>query len=198
MNIAILGSSFDPPHNGHLKIARNILKTKKANKVILMPVNIHPFGKNLTLSSHRLQMTKFLQEKNIEVSELEINKNSVSFSVDTLKALQQKYPLDRFCWIIGSDQLISFNKWKEWQAILRDFGLIIFPRGTHVDVAQEIKKLMSEKQIGKNLIILNAKDFPHINISSSEIKQRVKSGKSISDLVPKKVEDYIMRNKLYK
>ncbi len=197
MKIAILGSSFDPPHNGHLKIAQNILKSQKINKVILMPVNIHPFGKKLISPIHRLQMTKLLEGKNIEVSDLEINKNSTSYSIDTLKTLQQKFSTDKFYWIIGSDQIPSFDQWKDWQNILSDFGLIIFPRNTSVDITKEIKKIINGKQIGENLIILSIKDFPHINISSSEIKERVRMGKSIKNLVPKRVEEYIIQHKLY-
>lgn len=200
MNIAVLGSSFDPPHNGHLEIAKNILKAGRVSKVILMPVNIHPFAKKLTPAYHRLTMAKFLEEKNIKVSDLELKKNSISYSIDTLKTLQQQSPEDKFYWIIGSDHLDSFTKWKDWQKILSDFGLIVVPRDIKprfhlrggVAPAAHL-----EGESRKNIIILNSKDFPPLNVSSSEIKKKIKIGKTIKDLVPKKIENYIIQNKLY-
>lgn len=187
MNIAVLGSSFDPPHNGHLAAARNVLKSQKVGKVILMPVNIHPFGKKLIPSHHRLLMAKLLQEESIEVSDLEIKRGKISYAIDTLSQLKKLYPKDHFVWIIGKDQIKNFAKWKNWQKIISEFGLIIVPRHAHTNTPKEIK----------NIITLNAKNFPPIDISSSEIKKRIKTGKTITNLVPKEVEKYIIQNKLY-
>ena len=198
MNIAVLGSSFDPAHNGHLTIANNVLKSQKVNKVILMPVNIHPFAKQLTQAKHRLSMAKLLEEKNIKVSDLEIKRNSTSYSIDTLKTMHQEFPNDKLYWIIGSDYLDNFTKWKDWKKIISDFGLIIVPRDTRFHLRGGVAlatRLRGETQ--RNIIILNAKDFPPIDVSSSEIKKRIKEGKRITNLVPKKIEEYIMQNKLY-
>lgn len=197
MNIAILGSSFDPPHNGHLTVAKNVLKSKKVSKVILMPVNIHPFAKKLTLKHHRLVMTELLEEKNIEVSDFEIKKRSTSYSIDTLKASQKQFPKDKFFWIIGSDYLNSFTKWKDWRSIIRAFGLIIVARDSHTDITSTVKKIINDKTLERSIIILNVKDFPPLDISSSEIKKRIKERKTIKNLVPKKVESYIIQNNLY-
>lgn len=206
MNIAVLGSSFDPAHNGHLTIANNILRSKKINKVILMPVNIHPFAKKLTPVIHRLAMAKFLGEKlrtssvqgkGIEVSDLELKKGSTSYSIDTLKVLRQNFPKDKLYWIIGSDYLGTFTKWKGWQKIIQDFGLIIVARDINTDIEKGVKKFINDKNLEKKIIILNAKDFPPFDISSSEIKKRIKEGRSIKNLVPENVGNYIIRNKLY-
>ncbi len=165
MTIAVLGASFDPSHNGHLTIAENVLKSQKADKVILMPVNIHPFAKKLSNASHRLAMAKLLAGNNIEVSDLEIKRGKISYTIDTLNELKKLYPEDHFSWIIGSDQLEKFSKWKSWQYIVNDFGIIVAPR-----------------------------DNP---VSSSEIRKKIKERKTIKNLVPEKVEEYIMKNKLY-
>ncbi len=197
MNVAVLGSSFDPAHNGHLTIARNVLKSQNVNKVILMPVNIHPFAKELTSLNHRLKMAKLLEGDDIKVSDLELKRNSTSYSIDTLQVLQQKFPNDKFYWIIGSDYLDTFTKWKDAQKILSDFGLIIVARDTYMDIAKEFKKIINDKGLNKNIIILNAKNFPPLDISSSEIRKRVKEKKSISNFVPKKIEEYIIKHRLY-
>ena len=197
MNIAVLGSSFDPAHNGHLAIAKNVLKSGRVNKVILIPVNIHPFAKKLTPVVHRLAMAKLLEEENIKVSDWELKKNSTSYSIDTLQALQKNFTKDRLYWIIGSDSLESFTKWKDWQKIIKDFGLIIVARDTEINITEEVKKLVNNNVFEKNIIILNAKDFPPLDVSSSEIKKKIKIGKTIKNLVPKKIENYIIQNKLY-
>ena len=196
MNIAVLGSSFDPAHNGHLAIAKNVLKSQKIDKVILMPVNIHPFSKKISKTFHRFAMAKLLKQKCIEVSDLELKKNSTSYSIDTLSVLTTQYPNDHFYWIIGSDHLDSFTKWKDWQKIISDFGLVIVARDTHTDIERKLKKFVNYDY--KNIIILDAKDFSPFDISSSEIKKRIKEKKSIKNLVPKSVENYIIKHKLYK
>lgn len=198
MNIAVLGASFDPSHNGHLTIAKNVLRSKKIDKVILMPVNIHPFAKRLIEARHRLAMAKLLKEKNIEISDLELRKKSTSYSIETLRILQQKYPKDKFYWIIGSDHLQNFTKWRDWEKIINDFGLVIVARNIHTDIAKEFKKIINTKGLSKNIIILHPKKFPPIDVSSSEIKKRIKEGKTISNLVPKKIENYIIKNSLYR
>lgn len=166
MTIGILGSSFDPPHKGHLAIARLLLKSKKIDKVLLMPVHVHPFEKKLSAPKDRLAMTKLLEEKNISVSTIELNKKGISYSIETLRKLKKHFPKDQFYWILGSDQLNSLPEWKDWQEIINDFGVIVV-----------------------------ARDNP---ISSSEIKKRIKEGKSIAGMVPKKVEKYIIQNGLYR
>lgn len=166
MNIAVLGGSFDPPHNGHLHVARELLKNKKCEKVILMPVFKHPFDKLLTDSSHRFAMTELLENKNIEVSDIEILRKKTSYSIDTLNALKNLCPKDDFFWVIGKDQVKDFKKWKGWREIKEKFGLIVVPRSA-------------------------------IDISSTEIRKRVKEGKSIKYFVPEKVKSYIIENRLY-
>lgn len=198
MNIAVLGSSFDPVHNGHLTIARNVLKSQKVNKVILMPVNIHPFAKELTPLHHRLKMAKLLEEESIEVSDYEINKHSKSYSIETLEFLQKQFPQDNLYWIIGADNLRNFTKWRDWRKIIEDFGLIIVARDSLINIKKGVEEIIEDKNLEKKIIILDAKDFPPIDISSSEIKERIKKGKSITNLVPKRVENYIIENKLYR
>lgn len=191
MNIAILGGSFDPPHNGYVAIIKNVLGSQKARKIILMPTSIHPFGKKLTLSYHRSKMAKLLEGKNTKVSDFEIKKNSISYSIQTLKALQKQFPKDKIYWIIGTDNLKNFTKWKDWREIIEKFGIIVIPR-RNFPVTEGL--LGGESQ---NIIILTEKDFSPINISSSQVRKRIKEEKSIKKMVPREVEKYIIENKLY-
>src|SRR3989344_6583435 len=115
MNIAILGGSFDPPHNGHRAIAGEIKKQLGLDHVLLMPCYQHPFRKSLSQALDRLAMTKLLENDDIKISDFEVKQQTISYSVDTLTTLSEMFPQDTFSWILGSDQLIDFPKWKNWQ-----------------------------------------------------------------------------------
>ena len=165
MKIAVLGGSFDPPHNGHLFAAKSLLKQRLCQKIILVPCLRHPFGKKLSKAAHRLAMTRLFENENIEVSDIEMLREETSYTIDTLNALKTQFPKDYFVWIIGSDQVKDFKKWKGWKEIKEKFGLIVVPR--------------------------------KVDISSSEIKKRIKEGKDIEGFVPKEVGRYIIQHGLY-
>lgn len=192
MNVAVFGASFDPPHNGHLTIVNNVLRLKKIAQIILMPVNIHPFAKKLTSTVHRLAMAKLLEGKNIKVSDLEIKRGKISYTIDTLNELKKLYPKDHFVWIIGEDQIKNFKKWKSWQEIIEKFGLIVIPRK---GFRHSEKQTQNNK---KDTIPIAINSFKLIDVSSSEIKKRIKEGKSIKNLVPKTIGNYIIQNRLYR
>lgn len=197
MNIAVLGASFDPAHNGHLTIARNILRSQKANKVILMPVNIHPFAKKLTSPRHRLNMAKLLEEENIEVSDLEIKRGKISYTIDTLNELKKLYPKDHFVWIIGEDQIKNFTKWKDWREIINKFKLVIVPRTGFKKAGKELKNIAKLVSFPSHIILVNKNKFAPIYISSTLIRKKIKEKKSVSNMMPKKVEEYIIKHRLY-
>lgn len=197
MNIAILGGSFDPPHKGHAIIANRLLKLYRFDRVWLMPCYQHPFNKNLSSPDKRFEMTKYLENDSVKVSDLEIRRKKISYTIDTLRLLAGKRPQDKFSWIIGTDQAIDFTKWKKWQEIINDFNLVIVPR-THFKkaekVLQNIGKLVKSP---KNINLIDRKRFPPIYVSSRFIRKKIKENKSISNMAPKKVEEYIIKNKLY-
>lgn len=193
MKIAILGGSFDPPHKGHIKIAEQVLLKLHFDQVWLMPCFTHAFGKKLSSPQDRLNMTKLLQAKNIKISNYETEKKEVSISFETLESLSKLYPQDYFFWIIGSDQIDDFPKWNNWQEIINKYGLIIIKRNKKEDIEEKTKNII--KNLDK-ILFLESANIP--NISSTEIREKVKNGKPISNLVPEKVEEYINRHNLYK
>lgn len=197
MKIAILGGSFDPPHAGHAAVAKRLLKLFNFDEVWLMPCFSHPFNKNLSASDKRLEMTKYLENDNVRVSDLEIRKKSTSYTINALKFLAKKRPKDKFCWIIGTDQVRDFRKWKDWQEIINKFKLIIVPRTNFKKAEIELKNIAKKVVAPKNIVLINRKEFPPIYISSILIRKKIKEKKSISNLVPKKVEKYIIQNKIY-
>ena len=236
MKIGILGGSFDPPHNGHLHVAKTLLKNKYCEKVIFMPCFKHPFSKLLTPSYHRLAMTKLLivhnvipakagiqqptrfpikacpvldtgsgmtktrrmskllERRSIEVSDIEIKKEKISYTIDTLNSLKTQSPKDDFVWIIGEDQVTDFEKWKDWQEIIKMFGLLVVPRSTWKEPIQSPSRWPDGLLEGGRVFV----SFRPLNVSSTTIRKRIKQGLPIDNLVPKEVEKYIIQNKLYK
>lgn len=207
MNIAILGGSFDPPHKGHVTIANRLLKLIHFDQVWLMPLFQHPFnkpstesvlGKNLSAPDKRLEMTKYLERGPVKVSDFEIRKKTISYTIDTLRFLTKKRPKDKFCWVIGTDQVDNFTKWREWQEIINNFKLIVIPRTGFKKAEKELKNIAKQVIAPKNITLIDRKRFPPIYISSTLIRKKAKENKSISNMVPKKVGKYIIQNKLYK
>lgn len=198
MQIAILGGSFDPPHLGHLLIARQVLERLPIDEVWLMPCYQHDFDKPLSHPSHRLAMTKLLEDSGIKASDFEIKQKKVARTIYTLRDLSKRFPKNRFSFIVGSDQLRDFHKWDEWKNLIKEFSLIIFPREIalpHLDAT--VKKSLRLTELPKTVIVMNFPDLVLTNISSTIIRGRVQRGLPIDFLVPKKVEEYIKKNNLY-
>lgn len=212
MKIAILGGSFDPPHKGHVAIANRLLKLNHFAEIWLMPCYQHPFNKNLSSPKIRLEMTKLLEGRKtrlpspegevnggqVKVSDLEIRKKTISYTIDTLRNLARKRPQDKFYWIIGTDQVSDFTKWKNWQEIINNFKLIVVPRTGFKKAKQELERISKLVSVPKNIALINQQDFPPVYISSNLTRKKIKENKSISNLVPKKIEKYIIQNNLYK
>ncbi|MDZ4228516.1 MAG: nicotinate (nicotinamide) nucleotide adenylyltransferase [Candidatus Levybacteria bacterium] len=197
MDIAILGGSFDPPHRGHVVIANKLLKLYHFNQIWLMPLFQHPFNKNLSSPDMRHEMTKCLKNDKVKVSDFEIRKKTISYTIDTLRFLTKKYPQDNFCWIIGTDQVDSFTKWKEWKEIIDNFKLIVVPRTGFKKAEKELENISKLVRAPKNIFLIDKKKFPPIYISSTLIRKKVRKDKSIVSMVPKKVGQYIIDHGLY-
>lgn len=207
MDIAILGGSFDPPHRGHTATASRLLKIYHFAEVWLMPCYQHPFnkpstesvlGKNLSSPDKRFEMTKYLEHGRVKVSDYEIRKKTISYTIDTLRFLTKKYPQDKFCWIIGTDQVDDFTKWKEWKEIINNFKLIIVPRTGFKKAKKELENISKLVRVPKNIVLIDAKKFPPIYIASTLIRKKVRKNKSILTMVPKNIGKYIMEHDLYK
>ena len=198
MKIAILGGSFDPPHLGHILIASQVKELLGMDQVWLMPAYQHPFHKQLSDTTHRLTMTKLLETDAIKVSDFEIQHNKESYTIDTLHALSKLHPEDTFYWIMGSDQLQSFQKYKDWKGVIDNYHLIIFPREWILPFFKEkVMDALALQTIPENVIVLQNDDLVLTNVSSTLIRKRIKDGLSIDYLVPERVKEHIKKNKLY-
>ena len=189
MKIAIYGGSFNPMHRGHEQIVEYILKNLDMDKIIIVPVGIPSHRENnLEQSNTRLKICRkiFKNNSKIEVSDIEIKSDGKSYTYDTLIKLIEVYGKNNeFFEIIGEDSLKNFKTWKNYKELLKICKLIVFRRNDDED-----KEIDKEFLKNSNIIILKNKYY---NYSSTEIREKVKNGEDISNLVNKRVEKIILQ-----
>ena len=187
MKIAIYGGSFNPMHIGHEKIVDYVLNNLNMDKIIIIPVGIPSHRENnLEQSDTRLKICKeiFKGNKKIEVSDIEIKSEGKSYTYDTLLKLIDLYgENNEFFEIIGEDSLKSLKTWKNYEELLKICKFIVFRRKDDKNT-----KIDSEFLNNKNIIIL---ENEYYNISSTEIRNKVKNKEDISGLVNEKVKNLI-------
>lgn len=189
-SVGIYGGTFDPVHFGHLLTAQSLFEKRDLEKIIFIPCSISPHKQDIISSNplHRLNMLK-LAVKDIpyfEISNYEIQKGSISYTIDTLRHLSDFY--ENIELIIGYDNLAVFDKWYKADEILEIAKLVVMKRVSDFDTNQ------NHKYFDKAVIV----DTPTIEISSTEIRNRVNQGLSINFMMPEKVSDYIYKNGIYR
>ena len=189
-SVGIIGGTFDPIHFGHLITAQAVKEIRQLEKIIFIPCNISPHKKenNSENSFHRYEMIRqAVQEREgFEVSDYEIKKGGISYTIDTLNHFKEQYPDIEL--IIGFDNLLKFDSWKDPDEILKFVRLVVMKR--------KIDKVPKEKNKYYDRAIIV--DTPLIEINATAIRNRVKKGLSIDFLVPETVKEYIYNFKLYR
>lgn len=196
--IGVLGGTFDPIHLGHKKLAEAALKEAALDELIIMPNNIQPFkiGKDVSSDFHRLNMVKltFKDNEKIRISSLEIDKDDISYTYDTLKILESNEKNAKFYFILGTDSFIKLDSWYKGIDLLKEFSFICGIREGYLEYTLNLKIQEYRDKYNTETIKLITK-LPLI--SASEIRNRVNAEVSISHLVDKEVEKYIKENNLY-
>jgi nicotinate-nucleotide adenylyltransferase len=192
MAIGIYGGAFDPVHIGHLITAQRVLELRNLEKIIFIPAYISPFKQENKNSSpvHRINMLELALERSDKfvVSDIEMKRKNVSYTIDTLREIKKDNPDSEFELIIGYDNLLLFHKWYKPDDILKLCKLVVLRR--EVDKEPERKNIYYDRG--------NILDTPTIEISSTEIRERIVTDMPIDYLVPLKVKEYIYQNGLYK
>ncbi len=195
-NIGILGGSFNPVHNGHIEIAKEVLKSKLVDEIWFMP-NGKTYYKNTKLedSKHRYNMLLKATEgiEKITVSDMEINREGYTYTYDTVKLLEEYE--DTFYFIIGADSFYGLYSWYEADKLLEITNFIVINRDDHTD--NSLRRDVFEYDLRHEGHFIFHK-MKKIDISSTMIRDKVASNESIDAYVPKKVAEYIKKWKLYK
>jgi nicotinate-nucleotide adenylyltransferase len=189
MNIGLYFGSFNPIHIGHLIIANHVLNEKPINKIWFIVSPQNPFKKSKTLLNEfdRLHLVRLAtqDDNRIKCSDIEFNLPKPSYTSNTLMFLSEKYPEHQFSLIMGSDSYQNLEKWKNYETIINNYPVYVYKREGY-----EIKKTFD-----KETVILSA---PIIQISASQIREHIRSAKSIRYLVPEIVREEIESRKFYK
>ena len=199
MRIGVFGGSFDPVHLGHLILAENCRQQAKLDQVLFIPCAMSPHKRDGAHGTdrQRLEMLDLAigGHRDFVRSDMEIKRGGVSYTIDTLRELEGSQPDNEWFFLMGADSLESFSSWKEPDEILKLAKPIVVGRpGSEIDLGSLEKN--SSADYVKSLRDLSV-ESPLIEISSSNIRQRVAESKSIRFLVPRSIEQYIVTQKMY-
>ncbi len=223
---ALFGSSFNPPHLGHLHLLQEVQKYFGFDVIKVIPVGTHPLSPETDLPPGRLELVQkiFKNVPHVEVEDREIKKAGISWTTDTLKSLSKENPTDRFFIIMGLDQWAVFDQWKNFKSLLKKAHMVVVNRQGHkwpestppfikslmclkknqdVPVATNKKRQTQHEKAsflqtyslkknhrtyGRDIYYLDLKGW---DISSSEVRARFGKGKSVEQLVPKGVREWL-------
>jgi len=193
VRLAIFGGSFDPPHVGHLLAADDAYERLSLDRLVFIPTATQPLkaGRAVASADQRLAMVRLLVEGDVrfEVSTVEVERAGLSFTVDTLTHFAKLHPAAERFLLLGADVLASFGEWKEPERILRLARLVLLERQRE----ERVTALPALEAAG--LMRLPTR---RVDVSSTEIRERVRLGKSIRGFVTETVAAYIARDGLYR
>lgn len=193
MRLAIFGGSFDPPHVGHLLASTDACEQLRLDRLIVVPTGTQPLKAGAAVGSpeQRLAMARmtFGNDPRFEVSDVEVLRGGLSFTVDTLAQVATQHPAAERLLLLGVDVLGSFAKWKDPDRILALARPVLLERQNEAEVG------VPEAFRAANAIRLTTR---RVDVSSTEIRERVRSGKSIRGFVTESVAAYIEHGGLYR
>ncbi len=198
MKIGILGGTFNPIHTGHLILAENAYDYMHLDQVLFIPSGVSYLKDQdeILSSEHRIRMVQLAIENNphFALSTIETEREGNSYTYETIETMKREHPGDELYFIGGADILMTIHTWKEPGRILVHAALVIAPRNDTPIETLETQKELLEKQFGATVHLLHTTD---LEISSSDIRERIENGHSVRYYIPDVVEGYIKEHKLY-
>lgn len=190
MRIGLYGGSFDPVHVGHLLVAHAALEELSLDRLSFIPAAQSPF-KPGTFPAPAPVRTRMLRvalagEPRFQVDELELRRGGVSYTVDTVRVLEQRHPGAELFWLIGADHVPTLPKWREADSLARLVTFVVIPRPGEPDAS-----------LPEPWRLVQLRGWP-LKVSSSEIRHRVAAGKKVGQLVPAGVAEIILGEGLYR
>lgn len=194
----IFGGSFNPIHYGHLMICEYIKEEMGLDKVIFIPTG-NPPHKELELSAKdRYEMVRLAISPNpdFEISDIETTRVKKSYTVDTIRELKKIYKEEKLYFLIGLDSLFQLKTWMKIGDLSQEIEFVVALRPGYLD-REEVNKEIDflRENFGTKINLINT---PLYEISSTDLRDRIREGKSLRYLIPKKVLDYIEESGFYK
>lgn len=198
--IGIFGGTFNPIHAGHEKTAADFYDKFKLDKLLIIPANIPPHKKNDEDVSpiDRFEMCRICfdryKDKNIEISDIEIKKEGVSYSIDTLRTLRGIYPDDKIYFLVGSDMFLYLEKWRDYKELLKlcTFAVAYRNNTDKAEVSALREKLAKEGYMTELL------ENTAVEISSTELRSKLKNGDfDLAGCLAPRILNYIKEKKIY-
>jgi nicotinate-nucleotide adenylyltransferase len=198
--IGIVGGSFNPVHFGHLIIAQDAWDHLALSKLIFVPAAIppHKVKQHRVSAEHRLNMLRLAlaDDERFEVSDIEIQRGGISYSIDTVLALQKENPNAELFFLMGSDSLVELHTWNRVDELVQACTIVTLLRPGEDTLDKMTQKIKLPPAV-RTRLMQHVVDAHRIEISSTEIRRRIEQGLSIRYLLPRDVENYIFENKLY-
>ena len=189
----IFGGAFNPVHNGHVRLAEEAVKQLKLKRLLIIPTFESPHkATKLAPFDDRAEMCRlaFGHINGAEVSDIERSLGGTSYTINTVRELKRQYPDEQFFLLIGGDMLYSFDKWFKYESILNEVKVCAVARGG--DSYSDMLEFANE--MGKIRVL----PTQALDISSTEIREKISSGGDISGLVPEGATEYIAQHGLYR
>lgn len=192
VKIGLMGGSFDPVHFGHLIAAQDAIEQHQLDRLILVPAAQTPLKARETVTSGQDRLDKVRAaidwDDRFEVSDFEVNRGGISYTIDSARHFRDQFPNDELYWIIGGDQLPKLGQWKDIEKLAQLVDFIFLERPGHP--AREAASIP-----GLNL---HRCDGHLIEISSTELRERIRQGLSLDYFVPHSAIVYIKARRLYR
>ena len=196
MRIGIFGGSFNPVHNGHIHLAETVMKELRLDRIFLVPSRISPHRSSDEYASgkDRLEMLRLASEnkRGLEVCDYELESERVSYTIYTIEHFRELYPNDDLFLLVGSDMLMSFEKWFRFEDILDEASLAVVSREKG-DSGELIKKAEELRRYGEIFI----SSAPAVTVSSTEIRKKIAKNADWACYLDENVVQYIRSGGLY-
>jgi nicotinate-nucleotide adenylyltransferase len=197
VRLGLFGGSFDPPHIGHLLVASDAFEALQLDRIVFVPTGVQPLkiGRAAASAEHRLTMVQLLvgDDPRFVVDPIEISRPGLSFTVDTLAAFADRNPEAQMFLLVGADVPRAFARWREPERVMELATVVVLERGGHVESeSNEDPRAMALTERLRRL------PTRRVDVSSTEIRQRVRAGLSIRGFVPDAVADFIAAERLYR
>lgn len=195
--LGILGGSFDPIHNGHTMLARDVYEQLGLEQVIFIPAYIapHKIGRSFASPTDRYRMTELAIAgvPYFSISDVEFKKKNISYTVDTMRVMKKVYPLQDLFFIIGADSVAELQTWNGIDELFTLVKFVVVYRPGYDE-----KIALAKRHFGKNADRIIVVHTPEYAVSSTTVRERVLKGLSLTGMVAPKVEKYILEHGLYK